>query len=109
MIALIKKFLNLSKEYEQQAIVDSIFEEIIKINGNDNISKAFLENRIETLITDDLFEIKPRFDKNSCCLTEESNQLLKTMMTSLNPYYNRKTTTKYFTASGTKDSGKLWT
>ena len=35
-----------------------------------------LEDRIETLVTDDLLENKPRLEKNSYYLTEKSNQLL---------------------------------
>ena len=58
-------------EHKQQANVESIFGQIIKTTGNESISKSFLEDRIETLATDDILENKPRLEKNSYCLTEK--------------------------------------
>ena len=56
----------------QQANPESIFEQIIKTTGNESISKSFLKDRIETLVTDDILENKPRLEKNSYYLTEKS-------------------------------------
>ena len=89
MIILTNKFLKLSNRYQQQVIVHSIFEQIIKTNGNENI--PFLEDRIETLITGDLLEMKSRIDKNFCFLTKENKQLLKSNDGDVTkPYYNGK-------------------
>ena len=62
-------------KHKQQANVESIFEQIIKTTRNESISKALLNNRIETIATD-LLENKPRLENNSYCLTQISNQLL---------------------------------
>ena len=43
----------------------------VKTTGNENISKVFLEDRIETLVTDDKLEIKHRPEKISYCFNEK--------------------------------------
>ena len=69
MFKAIEKIRNKNK---QQANVESIFEQIIKTTGNERISKTFLEDRIEALVTDDILENKRRLEKNFYCLTEKS-------------------------------------
>ena len=93
-------------KHKQQANVESIFEQIIKTTRNESISKALLNNRIETIVTD-MLENKPQLENNSYCLTQKSNQLLlKFMVISLNPQYNQKIPpTKYFIASEPKNCG----
>ena len=73
---ILKAIDKIRNKHKQQANVESIFEQIIKTTGNESISKSFLEDRIETLVTDDILENKPRLEKNSYYLTEKSKQLL---------------------------------
>ena len=73
---LFKTIDKIRNKHKQQANVESIFDEIIKTTWNESISKSFLEDRIETLVTDDILENKPRLEKNSYYLTEKSKQLL---------------------------------
>ena len=90
----------------QQANAESIFEQIIKTTGNESISKSFLEDRIETLVTDDILENKPRLEKNSYYLTEKSKQLLNVDGDMTEPLIqSQDTSTKHFTASETGNSG----
>ena len=49
-------------KHKQQTNVESIFEQIIKTTRNDNISKAFLEDRIETFVAD-MLQNKLQLDK----------------------------------------------
>ena len=72
---IFKAINKIRKKHKQQAKVESIVEQIIKTTGNESISKAFLEDGIETLATDGILENKPRLEKNSCYLTEKSKQL----------------------------------
>ena len=73
---MFKTIDKIRNKHKQQANVESIFEQIIKTTGNESISKSFLEDRIETLVTDDILENKPRLEKNSYYFTEKSKQLL---------------------------------
>ena len=94
-------------KYKQQANVKSIFELIIKAIGNESISKAFRENRIEALVTDDMLENKPRLEKYSYGLTEKSKQLLLNIDGDIiEPLIqSQNTPSKYFTASETENYG----
>ena len=44
------------KTIEQQAKAESIFQQIIKTTGNDSNSDAFLKDRRETVVTNDMLE-----------------------------------------------------
>ena len=61
----------IKKKHRQQANVEFIFNQIIKTTGNESISKSFLDDRIQTLVTGNILENKPRLEKNSYCLTEK--------------------------------------
>ena len=57
-------------KHKQQANVESFLEQIIiKTTGNERISKAFLEDTIETLVTYDVLENKPRLEKKAVTTT----------------------------------------
>lgn len=61
--------------------------EIIKTTENETISKSFLEDRIEILVTDGILEDEPPLEKNCYYITEKSKQPLKThIRMSLNFY-----------------------
>ena len=94
-------------KHKQKANVESIFEQIIKITGNESISKTFLEDRIETLVTDDMLENKPRLEKNSYYLTEKSKQLLLNVDGDITEpsIQAQDTPTKHFTASKIENFG----
>ena len=104
MFKVIDKIRN---EHKQQANVESIFEQIIKTTGNESISKSFLEDRIETLVTDDILENKPRQEKNSDYLTEKSKQLLLNVDGDMTEplIQSQDTPTKHFTTSETGNFG----
>ena len=94
MKILAKKYSNLSIKLETNnnnwqilnLFVEVLCIEIIKTTENETISKAFLEDRIEPLGTDDILENKPPLEKSCYYFTEKSKQLLKTLITiSLNP------------------------
>ena len=70
---IFKAIDKIRNKHKQKVNVESAFEQIIKTTGNENIPKAFLEDRIETLVTDDMLENKPRLEKNSYCFTEKHN------------------------------------
>ena len=95
-------------KHKQPANVESIFEQIIKTTGNESISKAFPEDRTETLITDDMLENKPRLEKNSYYLTEKSKQLLLNVHGDITEplIQSQDTPTEYFTANKTENSRK---
>ena len=59
---IFKAIDEIRNKHKQQANVESIFEQIIKTTGNESISKAFFEDRIETLVTDDMLTNKPRLE-----------------------------------------------
>ena len=65
---IFKAIAKIRNKHKQQINVESIFEQIIKTTGNETISKAFLEDRIETLVTDDMLN-KLWLERNSCYLT----------------------------------------
>ena len=50
---IFKAIDKIRNKHKQQANVESTFEQIIETTGNESISKAFLEDRIETLVTDE--------------------------------------------------------
>ena len=60
---IFKAIDKIRNKHKQQSNVEFIFEQIIKTTGNESISKAFLEDRIETLVTDDMLENKPRLEE----------------------------------------------
>ena len=73
---IFKAIDKIRNKHKQQGNVESIFEQIIKTTGNESIQKTFLEDRIETLVTDDILKNKPRLEENSYYPTEKSKQLL---------------------------------
>ena len=60
---ILKAINKIRNKHKQQANVESIFEQIIKTTGNESISKALLNNRIETIVTD-MLENKPQLENN---------------------------------------------
>ena len=104
---IFKAIDKIRNKHKQQANVESIFEQIIKTTGNESISKSFLEDRIETLVTDDILENKPRLEKNSYCLTEKSKQLLLNVDGDMTEplIQSQDTPTKHFTISETGNFG----
>ena len=94
---MFKAIDKIRSKHKQQAKVESVFEQIIKTTGNENISKASLEDRIQTLVIDDMLENKPRLEKSSCYLTEKSKQLLNVHGDMTEPSIQlQDTPTKYF-------------
>ena len=71
---IFKTIDKIGNKCKQHANVESICEHTIKTTGNESISKAFLEDEIETLVTADILENKPRLEKNFY-LTEKSKPL----------------------------------
>ena len=104
---ILKAIDKIRNKHKQQANVESIFEQIIKTTGNESISKSFLEDRIETLVTDDILENKPRLEKNSYYLTEKSKQLLFNVDCNMSEplIQSQDTPTKHFTTSETGNFG----
>ena len=103
---ILKAINKIRNKHKQQANVESIFEQIIKTIGNESISKALLNNRIETIVTD-MLENKPQLENNSYCLTQKSNQLLLNIYGDITEpsTQSQDTPTKYFIASEPKNCG----
>ena len=104
---IFKAIDKIRNKHKQQANVESIFEQIIKTTGNESISKTFLEDRIETLVADDVLENKPRLEKNPYYLTEKSKQLLLNADGDMTEplIQSQDTPTKHFTTSETGNFG----
>ena len=67
---IFKPIDKIRNKHKQQANVESFLEQIIiKTTGNERISKAFLEDTIETLVTYDVLENKPRLEKKAVTTT----------------------------------------
>ena len=100
---IFKAIDKIRNKHKQQANVESIFEQIIKTTGNERISKTFLEDKIETLVTDDILENKPRLEKNSYYLNEKNKQLLLNLDGDMTEplIQSQDTPTKYFATSET--------
>ena len=104
---IFKAIDKIRNKHKQQANVESIFEQIINTTGNESISKTFLEDRIEALVTDDILENKPRLEKNPYYLTEKSKQLLLNADGDMTEplIQSQDTPTKHFTTSETGNFG----
>ena len=103
---IFKAIDKIRNKHKQQANVESIFEQIIKTTGNERISKTFLEDKIETLVTDDILENKPRLEKNSYYLNEKNKQLLLNLDGDMTEplIQSQDTPTKYF---ATRETGNF--
>lgn len=60
---IFKAIAKSKNKHTQQTNVDSVLDHIIKTTGNQRISKAFLKDKIETLVNDGMLKNKPGLEK----------------------------------------------